>query len=251
MSGSVVIDAVVILVLFDIGAAAALLFAVLKRAVKSIATSDKAKLCVSGSLFIPRDKGARLAYKGVRACFAHDYERAIAYLEEAMKYSYDEQNRLFCLEWLTKCYDARERFDYSLNCCVKAAEACSDNPAVLFGLADRYSGAGKFDKAKFYYEAGLRHVKKNDYASFMLGELELLGGNYEKAAEKIYPLADAEGNSVMAARAALLAAITGDGQKSRDYFEKTGNPGINREERDNLEDCINCINRVRELCNDS
>jgi len=251
VSDAAVIDVIVMLVLFDIGAAACLLFAVLKRVVKSIVISDKAKLCVSGSLFIPNDKGARLAYKGVRACFAHDYEKAVAHLEEAMKYSYDEQNRLFCLEWLTRCYDARERYDYSLNCCVKAAEACSDNPAVLFGLADRYSGAGRFDKAKFYYEAGLRHVKKNDYAAFMLGELELLGGDYEKAAEKIYPLAEAEGNAVMAARAALLAAIEGDEQKSRDFLEKVGKSHPNREERDNLEDCINCVNRVRELCNDS
>lgn len=242
-------DEVLILIMFDIAAVAALLFAVAKRVVKAALIRSRARLCVSGSLFLPRDKGARLAYKGVRDCFTHNYERALAHFEEAMKYSYDEQNRLFCLEWMTRCHDARERYDRSLDCCVKAAEACSDNAAVLFGLADRYSGAGRFEKAKFYYEAGLRYAEKNDYARFMLGELEMLGGNYEKAAERIYPLAEADGNPVMAARAALLAAIEGEERKSRDYLEAVVK--FDREERDRLEERLNCISRVRELCDDS
>jgi len=219
----------------------------LRRAADAAVVGYRAKIIVTGGVFLPRDKGARLAYKGVCCCLRQNYEKAVFFLEEALKHSYDPQNCVFCLDWMARCYDASGKPDRSLNCCVKAVEASPNSTSALFNLADRYFGRGQFEKARYYYNEVLKYEESNNYAAFMPGVLDMLGGNYEKAAEAFYPAASAE-NPFFAADAAVIAAISGDREKSLGFLELVKQSDYRETER--LSGRIDCIERVRKMCAD-
>jgi len=241
----------VLLLIIILPAIAFLLAVALRPVADNIAICLKAEMFVSGGLFVPKDKGARFAYKGVVNCFKQNYVKAVFFLEKAMKYSYDPQNCVFCLDWMTKCYDAQGKPDRSLDCCIKAVEVFPSNIPSLFNLAERYLGRGKFDKARYYYETVLKYDEKNNYAKFMTGVTDMLSGEYARASEIFAPLEKiSEQLPIMSSELAVIAALLGDMQKSREFSESAKKGGYEEPER--LSGRLDCIERMRELClNDS
>jgi len=231
---------------------------IMKRVINAAVIGYRAKLFISGGFFLPFDKGARLAYKGVCDCFKQRFEKAIVSFEKAMKYSYETQNCVFCLDWMSKCYDAVGKPEMSFNCCVKSVEISPGNIQSLLNLAERYLGKGKLEKARYYYQNVLKYDADNDYAKFMTGIIDMLSGDYSKAAEMFYPVAEntavnaktqAAGKfPLLTAEAAIIAAIQGDKGKSRFFLESALKSGY--EETERLSGRIDCIEKMRKLCLD-
>jgi len=187
---------------------------ILRRAVIGFIIGVKARMFVSGGFFLTRDKGARLAYKGVCDCFKRNYEKAIAFFEKAMKYSYDPQNCVFCLDWMTRCYDAEGKSDRSLGCCVRAVEVSPGNIPALFNLAERYLERGQLEKARFYYEKVLKYDEKKRLREIYDGNNRYVRRGLRESRREVLPV---RGMGQVRAIVQLPAFNGGSGDNRGDY----------------------------------
>jgi tetratricopeptide (TPR) repeat protein len=219
---------------------------IFKRVTEDIRLRYDAKLNIGSRVSLREDKGARLAYEGICDCFKHKYEKAVVCFEEAIRHSYDPHNCAFCLEWMTKCYDAQGMSDESFNCCVKAVQVAPSSSTALSNLADRYVKKGWYDKAEFYYKSVLKFDEKNDYAIYLHGMIEMGRGHYEEAVNWFEKPTKTEEYPPLIAEHAMVSAITGNYDKAEIFYEKAKNKGY--EEIKRLREKLDCIKRVRELC---
>jgi tetratricopeptide (TPR) repeat protein len=217
------------------------------RLVGRIHLCKLAKISIGNEVSIHRDKGAKLAFRGILAFFRSDYSRAITHLEKAMEYSFVSHNNAFCLDWLAQCYDAQEKYNQSLECCVKAVQVEPSNIKSLFNLADMYVRRGLFEKAEFYYNRILRYDGTNAAACFMIGALFMGRGRYDEAQEQFLKTLDIDAQFVSAmAELSVVCAIKGDYSKMDSYYAKAENN--NYIESDRLKKRLNSIKKMQELC---
>jgi tetratricopeptide (TPR) repeat protein len=219
------------------------------RFVKHLRIRKHAKIHIGDEVSVHTDKGAKFAYKGICAYLSGDYSSALTHLERALKFSTVSQNNAFCLDWMSQCYDAQEKYEESLQCCVKAVQAEPTNIKMLFNLADMYVRRGRFDKAEFYYNRILNYDEDNIAACFMLGTLFMGCGEYERAEGFFLKALEIDGRFVAAmAEMSVLCAIKGDySTMNRYYAEATDKQYI---ESDRLRERLDSIEKMQGLCND-
>ncbi|MCL2633209.1 MAG: tetratricopeptide repeat protein [Oscillospiraceae bacterium] len=221
-----------------------------KHAMETVRIHNDAKLNLGSKIPLHKDKGARLAHKGLCAFFRNNYGKALLYFEKAMEHSYVSQNNAFCLDWMIKCYDAQEKYDEALQCCIKAVNYAPSNIRTLFNIADRYSRAGRFDKAEYYYNTILKYDKDNVAAIFMLGAIHMGGERYEEANNQLSRVLEIDERfTSAAAELSVLSAIRDDQNQAEIYYNQVKDN--NFRDLDRLEKRLTSIKTIRDLCNDS
>jgi tetratricopeptide (TPR) repeat protein len=215
----------------------------------------RAIACIGDEVSIYTDKGARYAYKGVYAYLNGDYSRALTHLEQALKYSLVSHNSSFCLDWISRCYEAQDKPVESLTYSVKAVEAEPSNVKSLFNLAEAYARDGVFGKAEFYYNTILRYDADNASAVFMLGMLEMGRGEYDDAEVHFLRTVELDPKfSAAYAELAVLMAIKGDYSRTDVYRAKVGETNradIMGLDAERLNKRVDSIKRIQELCCDN
>jgi len=209
-----------------------------------------ARISIGDEVSIRHDKGAMWAYKGVYAFMNSDYSKSIEHFEKAMGYSMVSHNNAFCLDWMSQCYDALEKPQDSLRCCIKAVDVEPSNVKSLFNLADMYAKIGVFDKAEFYYNRILRYDSKNTAATFMLGTLHMGRGRYDEAQEQFLKTLEIDERFTAAmVELSVIMAIKGEYGEMDSYYKKVSDkPYI---ETDRLRRRLDSIKKMRDLCYDN
>jgi tetratricopeptide (TPR) repeat protein len=243
-----VIVSIVSLIFFLAGFSIGLVY-ICKRLISVWRIRKYAKVNIGDEVSIHHDKGAKLAYKGICAHLSQDHSKALVYLEKAMKYSGVSHNSAFCLDWMSKCYEALEKPAETLSCRIKAVEIEPSNVKSLFNLADMYVRNGAFSKAEFYYKRILRYDKENLAATFMLGTLFMGRGLYSQAEEQFLKTLEMDNESEAAlTELSVVMAIKGDYSRMDSYFDKAKDGEYI--ESDRLKKRLNSIKKMKDLCND-
>ena len=224
-------------------------------AIKNSRFRKQALECIGDEVSVHDDISANLAYRGVYRHLLGDHIDAIAYLEEALKFSEMSQNTAFCFDWLARCYTALDKPSDELRCRIKAVEAEPSCLATLHNLAALYAAQGQYEKAVFYYEKMLRLNDDNPNTAFTLGLIYMSRGQYDAAEallDKVleFSLKDAIPGKHFTAigELAVIAAIKGEYRKMQSHFEKLKD--MDSEEAMRLKGRLEAIKNMRNLCND-
>jgi len=223
---------------------------IIKRMSESIRLKREAKLSIGDGVILRRDKGAKLAYKGLCSYYRKDFAGAINYFKAALEHSLVPHNHAFCMDWLARCYDYHEKPNESLNYSIKAVRAEPASIKALFGLADSYCRRGSFEKAEFYYNSILKYDSGNAAAIFMLGALFMGRGLYDKAEAQFKKALEIDKNFTSAiAELSVLMAFKGNYKQMNVYLEKAKTMKYSDSAR--LEKKLRSIREMRELLHDS
>ncbi|MCL1865850.1 MAG: hypothetical protein FWF82_00395 [Oscillospiraceae bacterium] len=234
-----------------------LLFNSFKKLNKTWRVRRNAKVYMGDEVSVYTDRGAKYAYKGICDYLSGDYSSSIKRFEKAMTFSTMYQNNAFCLDWMSRCYEAQEKPVELLNCCIKAVQSDPTNVKSLFNLADMYVRRGLFSKAEFYYKQVITYDKDNTAAYFLVGTLFMGRGMYEQAEEYFIKTLETDDKFTAAmSELAVLAAIDGDYKKMESYLLQIAKceeavKSIDRAETERLKKRLNSIRKMKELCNDS
>ncbi|MCL1881400.1 MAG: tetratricopeptide repeat protein [Oscillospiraceae bacterium] len=203
--------------------------------------------CIGEEVSIYKDKGAKYAYKGVRAYLIEDYSKALKCFEIALKHSDVSHNCSFCYDWMSQCYEAQNKPIETLAYSVKAANAEPSNIKSAFNLAENYARIGLFEKSEFYYKRVLDSEGENVAAHFMLGMLCMSRGMYDEAKDYFLKTIEIDANFAAAyAELTILMAIKGDYSQSNSYFNKAQDKELIETER--LKKRLDLIQKMQKLC---
>lgn len=132
---------------------------------------------------IRKDKGAKLAYKGIMKFLEEEYQKSAELFEEALRLELCDENREFCFNWLSHCYSKLRSHEKYKEVRLRAVQALPTNDNVLMSYANCCADDGDFKTAEYYCSQALKYNPNNTFAYRALGFMAETKGEYRKAVE--------------------------------------------------------------------
>lgn len=178
-------------------------------------------LGINGFRLAMTDKAAKTAFRGVYYFIEGKYTRAEETLEKALSMAENNNNRLFCTEWLRRVYEETGNDPKELWCMRRIVELAPDQPVAQSRLGHAYFVDGNLDRAMECFEQAIHFDPNHGFAYYNIAKIHMIRGEDDKAIEVLNKLLTInESHPLVYAELATIYAMHNDEEKSQEYYKK-------------------------------